>query len=163
MTLTFKKKFVAKIWAGLLNNNQNYVTAFYPKSQEPYRILRPDFARFYYDCLLRTNINDAMSCRPKVHTIRKDTKNRWKAGRDIHFVINNRTPNRLQFAPALPVIATQHIAIQDQKVWVDARLLGESEIETLAKNDGFDSVSDFFQWFEGDFEGKIIHWTNILY
>jgi len=125
--------------------------------------LRPDFAKFYNACLLETDMNDAMSYCPKVHTIRKDKKNRWKAGCNIHFVINNRTPNRFQFAPVLPVVATQHIVIQEKKVWVDARFLGESEIETLAKNDGFNSINDFFQWFNGDFEGKIIHWTNILY
>ena len=36
-------------------------------------------------------------------------------------------------------------------------------IKILAKNDGFDSVDDFFKWFDKDFNGKIIHWTNKKY
>jgi hypothetical protein len=39
------------------------------------------------------------------------------------------------------------------------------EIEELAINDGFDSVADFWDYFSsyGDFEGRIIHWTDLTY
>lgn len=33
----------------------------------------------------------------------------------------------------------------------------------LATNDGFETVRDFFKWFNSDFEGKIIHWTEFNY
>jgi len=49
------------------------------------------------------------------------------------------------------------------KVYVDGRLLSLKEIDLLAKNDGFDSTHDFFQWFNTDFEGQIIHWTDLRY
>lgn len=39
----------------------------------------------------------------------------------------------------------------------------EGKIEKLVRNDGFDSVEDFFDWFNKDFEGKIIHWTYLRY
>jgi len=42
--------------------------------------------------------------------------------------------------------------------------LGEGKkIKTLAANDGFDSVIDFFKWFDRDWSGKIIHWSNFRY
>lgn len=107
-------------------------------------------------------------CGRKIHTIREDKHGRWKAGQGIHFVINNRTPNRIQFLPVSPVKSTQQIIIRnlfnDRNVWIGEHQLSMSEIEALAKNDGFSSADDFWSWFSGqDFEGKIIHWTDYTY
>ena len=33
----------------------------------------------------------------------------------------------------------------------------------LAVNDGFDGLKEFFQFFDRDFSGKIIHWTTQKY
>lgn len=108
----------------------------------------------------------------KIHTIREDAGNRWKAGNDIHMVINNRTKNRLQFAPVMKCVSVQKIEIHNHDgkgvslysfVKIDRRQLGWPEIEKLATNDGFDSVEDFFSWFNEDFKGKIIHWTDLKY
>ena len=33
----------------------------------------------------------------------------------------------------------------------------------LAINDGFESLKHFFEYFNEDFEGKIIHWTDLKY
>jgi len=30
-------------------------------------------------------------------------------------------------------------------------------------NDGFESLQDFFNWFNKPFRGKIIHWTDFKY
>lgn len=43
------------------------------------------------------------------------------------------------------------------------KTLYANNIEKLAINDGFDSVEDFFAWFNKDFEGQIIHFTNLKY
>jgi len=43
------------------------------------------------------------------------------------------------------------------------RLLSEIELEQLAKNDGFNSVEDFWNWFTEDFKGQIIHFTDFRY
>lgn len=48
-------------------------------------------------------------------------------------------------------------------VKVDGRFLSTPEIEVLAVNDGFENTDDFFNWFNEDFEGQIIHWTNFRY
>lgn len=118
------------------------------------------------------------SGRPKVHTIREDKKNNWKPGNDIHFVINNRTPDRFQFAPVIKCVSVQNFKISYHiiKNWdgtikndnapmirIDGRVLNGTEAKDLALNDGFDSLEDFLSWFNKDFNGKIIHWTDLKY
>ena len=108
---------------------------------------------------------------PKIHTIREDKKDRWKVGSDIHFVINNRTKNRFQFAPVLKVKSIQKIEIiwlkpecrKEMYVFIDDRRLSLIEINKLAVNDGFNDVKEFSEWFSENFEGKIIHWTDYSY
>ena len=110
---------------------------------------------------------------PKIHTIRKDSKDRWKAGKLIHFVVRNRTPNRFQFAPVVKVKSIQLIEIEklnytatwwrDYIVSVDGKRLTANDIARLAINDGFEDVESFFEYFNGDFTGKIIHWTDFKY
>ena len=116
----------------------------------------------------------------KIHTIRRDENNRWKVGNKIHFVINNRTKDRFQFAPVLSVKKIQKIEVKylsitkepidlNPMVWIDGYLFFDAAtgvdkgIELLARNDGFESVERFFDWFSDDFEGKIIHWTDFSY
>lgn len=120
---------------------------------------------------------------PKIHTIREDKSNRWKSGNDIHFVINNVAKNRLQFAPLVKCVSVQKIQIiyknyMGEKIptvtinsieyvfdpyfqFSDPESCGI--IEELAINDGFPSTEAFFQYFNEDFTGKIIHWTDLKY
>jgi hypothetical protein len=105
---------------------------------------------------------------PKLHSIRVDAHGRWKAGMKIHFVTGNRTKNRRQFAPVIQAICVQHIEIRnvflDKTVLVDDKKLCKWEIHELALNDGFDSVDQFWAYFgQADFEGQIIHWTDLRY
>jgi hypothetical protein len=108
--------------------------------------------------------------KPKLHTIREDKSHSWVPGREIHFVINNRTKDRYQFGPKLEVTGTQNIEVRHTGqnfgpiVIIDGtKLLGIHSLLRLAHNDGFDSIEDFFSWFSEDFKGKIIHWTNLKY
>jgi hypothetical protein len=120
---------------------------------------------------------------PKIHTIRADPKDRWKPGNKIHMVTGNRTPKRFQFAPVLECVSTQEIEIKWTSspyhkicfgLFIDGGLYGtaygqdkitdvDKTIYDLAINDGFDSLDDFFQFFDEDFTGKIIHWTGHKY
>lgn len=120
---------------------------------------------------------------PKIHTIRDDKADRWKVGNKIHQVIHNRSPKRFQFAPVLEVLAIQKIKIQYRKdgdtllanVVVDGKHIGTAtwkncqlvehnpNLDILAHNDGFDDVSQFFEYFSDSYKGKIIHWTNFKY
>ena len=48
-------------------------------------------------------------------------------------------------------------------VYIDNRTIAYPKLYKLAINDGFDSIEKFFEWFNKDFTGKIIHWTNLKY
>ena len=109
----------------------------------------------------------------KIHTIRKDEKNLWYPGRKFHMVIFNRTKKRFQFAPVLECVSVQKICIIRNflinkikviRVFVDHKELDFYERRRLSYNDGFNSINDFFRFFDQkDFTGKIIHWTDFLY
>ena len=119
--------------------------------------------------------------RPKIHTIREDKKQRWQPGNLIHAVINNRTKNMLQFTPVMKCKSTQHIIITcTKKVWsvyIDGNIYACHQKELadkpqtrcialltqLAHNDGFETMEDFFSYFQKGFSGKIIHWTDLKY
>ena len=103
----------------------------------------------------------------KKHTIREDCLNRWGAGRFIHMAIGVRTPNYKCFKES-KCISVQVIRITYDKynkpnVIVSGRTLNTIEVEQLAKNDGFPSTKEFYEWFNEDFHGKIIHWTKLKY
>lgn len=116
----------------------------------------------------------------KIHTIREDNSNRWKPGVIIDFFINARQKNMFRFAPRIPVVSTQDIEITlmhwarigiryeniEGKVFtikIDGDYLNASMFDSFAQNDGFDTVEEFFKYFNKDFKGKIIHWTDKRY
>ncbi len=148
-----------------------------------------DYECKYYDI---TDLQFICSERKKPHTIRADKKNRWHAGRDIHFKIWQGVPyhsDTFQFAPVVKCISTQKITIRwqfkgNEKVvdvniwndpkgkvksygyvkWINDEIVQQSYmVEQLAINDGFRSVEHFFRWFNEDFTGKLIHWTDLRY
>lgn len=49
------------------------------------------------------------------------------------------------------------------EVIIDGRFLSYDEIDTLAINDGFNSIEDFFRWFRNNWSGYILHWTDFRY
>lgn len=113
----------------------------------------------------------------KLHTIRTDEKDRWKPGILIDYFINCRQKNMFRFAPRIPVVSVQNIEIfQSGKsswtvndcesiplVLIDGKDIHLTQIKELAQNDGFDSVEAFFEYFNEDYVGKIIHWTDKKY
>ena len=107
-------------------------------------------------------------CRSKITTIREDKNDRWKVGMRLQPSYNVRTKKQFQFAPDIIVKGIQTIKIQystAQTKWVivDGRVLSDFEVKTLATNDGFKNVRQFFEWFNKDFKGKIIHFTDLKY
>lgn len=117
----------------------------------------------------------------KFHTMREDKKDRWQAGTKIDFFINCRQKDMFRFAPVLPVVSVQkveivwvelfgkkiaHVYIEDKflaKVKFGNDLIVKGDMLQFAKNDGFDTIEDFFAYFNEDFKGKIIHWTDLRY
>lgn len=85
MILSFKTKinnkptyFPSKIWCGLIDKK-----------------IAKNFNDFYYNCIEMQMLGYTASLclTPKITTIRKDEKNRWKAGVMIDFFINARQKN----------------------------------------------------------------------
>lgn len=176
--------FIEKIWEGLLRNaltvrHEDTLSRLFYAYSESYEI---QFETKWDE------LPDGRLKSGKIHTIR--TGNRWKAGMIIHPVINNRTKNRFQFAPKMMCSSVQNIEITDVShlhgsnyefgylmnifvyginyfklfdVVIDNRKLKLPDIKKLAINDGFDSVEDFFAYFNTDFKGQIIHWTDLKY
>jgi len=114
----------------------------------------------------------------KKHTIRVDQHDRWRAGRQINHCHGVRTKHFDNFYNN-DCTGTQKIEIKWSNlykdapraaVYIDDKCIGtytnmypSGLLKVLAYNDGFDSVQDFFKWFNKDFEGKIIHWTDLRY
>jgi len=109
---------------------------------------------------------------PKHHTMRKDEKDRWKARNKIDFFINCRQKNMFCFTPVLPVVSVQKVEIIYDKVFgktlypeilIDNVKIHPMKLDELAQNDGFDTIEEFFEYFNENFTGKLIHWTNLKY
>lgn len=115
----------------------------------------------------------------KIHTIREDKLNRWKDGRLIHFSTGVRTKDYNCFKKSV-CRNTQKITIRHSvgyiQVYINDKFFGSvyhhglndiyeysNCLNILALNDGFSGLSEFFNWFNSDFEGKIIHWTYFKY
>ncbi len=180
MILSFKQKFddgsatnfPLAIWKGLLIYQLATQTQF-----ETYRLL----AKKQNHQILEGELPE----HPKIHSLREDVHNRWGHGSMINYYIAARTRTRFEFGPYIPCTGTQEIEINyfnDQnpvftgqvskiakdhynevEVVVSDRVMTIKEIDKLALNDGFKSTQDFFNYFNKDFKGKIVHWTDFKY
>lgn len=119
-----------------------------------------------------TNFVDKIKDGKKIHTIRTPRKGNteWREGMDIHFATGVRTPDYNEFATGV-CTGVQDIEIKNHSgpigktllIYVDGWMLPKETAEELAINDGFDSLEQFFKWFDEDFEGRLIHWTDKRY
>lgn len=135
------------------------------------------------------NTAELLEVVPKIHTIRKDESDRWHRARQnflkIHHTVHVRQKTQRTFwinectgiqdmeitweecdpmmVRILPVINSPEWHGRIPRVYIDSIEIGLDMILQLAKNDGFNSTTDFFRWFHEDFAGKIIHWTDFRY
>lgn len=120
----------------------------------------------------------------KIHTIRPDPTNRWKVGNKIHFATGVRTKNYDNFKmgecvrvtticiePKIKRVRTSKVIEWTKKNTGTkfyrgiATELDESQVEALAKNDGFENSDKMFEWFwdnyqDETFVGKLIFWKD---
>ena len=157
MTLSFSQKFrdgtpnhfIEKIWASLPADKLIRSDIYIPSP-----------GRYY----------------PKIHTLRAPRL--WYMGQKIHFVVNNRQPNRYQFAETYYAHYVRDVEIvydgADQQylgifisnldVTKTRRFLhGEEELLQFARNDGFDSIEQFKAWFNKPQKLRMIGWTPYPY
>lgn len=111
----------------------------------------------------------------KIHTIREDSTDRWKAGNSIQCATGVRSKNYNCFFES-ECVSTQEIFMTYAhndilEISIDGRYLYWEDRNKLALNDGFEDWQDFFNWFHPiimeskskSFVGKIIHWTDFRY
>lgn len=121
----------------------------------------------------------------KIHSMREDKTNRWKAGRDIHFATGVRTKaceifmrDKCRATQKVQMTVTKIQRTPDKahyfaEIRIDGKDLGQIYCELLAKNDGFQSLSEMFAWFfdlnsledniPQSVTRKLIHWTDFKY
>lgn len=184
MTLSFKTHnqdgsptdFVLRIWDGLILNGL--------ATQEEKEVWTKGLISVWSEVVATEE--GSRDNYAKIHSIRADPHDRWKAGMPIHFVINNRRPDRIQFAPVIPCVSVQKIRIEKELIyppnpkiypikkfhmWIDDQPFGhidgiydDDKVEYISQQDGFLFDFLFIDWWPiGVFEGKIIHWTNFRY
>lgn len=106
---------------------------------------------------------------PKVHQILTDKENVFRPNSPIIHIIKGAHSAIAQFAPRAKVVSTQTIEIShlddgDRYIWIDGSvLLNQRQMEMLAINEGFYSLADFFAYYNEDFKGKLVHWTDLKY
>lgn len=123
----------------------------------------------------------------KKHTIRKDEKGRWVAGKKIHFWLHNPrniSNNPMQFAEGeCTEVSTIEIDFKNEyakiitplrsnnistaSVLLVLELEDKEALGVLAYNDGFENWQEMRNWFterylQGTFEGRIITWSPIF-
>jgi hypothetical protein len=100
----------------------------------------------------------------KIHTIRKDTMERWYIGAKIHFWCGNPrniSKNPYHFADGIVKrIIPVKINPKDDYVIIDALAYHWTGINDFARNDGFKDWEDMKQFFPMGFKGKVIIWEQ---
>jgi uncharacterized protein YqfB (UPF0267 family) len=113
-----------------------------------------------------TNFEQKIKDETKIHTIRADVNNRWRPGMKIHFSTGARTGKYNQFMEG-KCTAVQPITVDSisRMIKVEGNELNDMEMEDLSHNDGFDTIAEFWAWFDQfpGFKGKLIYWTNKKY
>jgi hypothetical protein len=135
-----------------------------------------DFCGFYdsYKYKFEKAYDQDETQTPKLHTIRRDVFNKWKHSTEIKFFINVNLEDQFQFAPIIPLVSTQNIRISynaedcekmcvEPAIYIDEKPIDLDTLSALAVNDGFENVVDFLTYFNTNYEGLIIHWTNLKY
>lgn len=113
-----------------------------------------------------TGFVDKILSGQKIHTIRAGS--RWQSGMPIQFATGVRTKNYHKFKDGIAhsiqsIKIIPNEVINDGKVFINARELDFTELQTLAWNDGFEHVVAFWTWFNEPFTGQLVHWTNYKY
>ena len=124
-----------------------------------------------------TNFERKIMSGDKIHTMREDAGDRWKDGTMAHLSIGARSKN-YKCLHHLPV-KIQRVKIDWEEImegsenvakrrstpqmFIDGRKAGIMEQVLLASNDGFDTMDDFYAWFNESKTYKLLHWTDFTY
>ncbi|HCC51471.1 MAG TPA: hypothetical protein DEQ30_04945 [Porphyromonadaceae bacterium] len=115
-----------------------------------------------------TFFEDKINVGIKIHTIRKG--HRFKPGDKIHAATGVRTKNYRCFKE-MECVSVQNIELSPSGKFyplmrIDNNFVYGDAFNMLIKNDGFDQMRDFAEWFnlkDELFIGQVIHWTDFSY
>ena len=121
-----------------------------------------------------TDYNDKIKeSSPKLHTIRRGQK--YKAGDIVKPISVSPDGKEFQFAPEMEIVSVQDIEIKYRsingfeidasEVFIDRyNILNRvGTLSGLVKNDGFEFIDQFLQYFNENFHGQILHFTELKY
>ena len=153
--------FIEKIWKGLLQGSGDLEETYYSYQRRYIQKFGKSWDGHSFNEFLE----------PKFHTIRRDIDNEWAAGMDIDLVVNINTPEEFQFAPTLRCQSVQRIQIDYSRLlnphgpsmFIDYQLVDNQTLVKMVRNDGFPTVFDFFNYFDEEFNGSLVHWTPLSY
>ncbi len=104
---------------------------------------------------------DAVEAGAKRQTIRKVRKNPIEYGDTLYLYTGQRTKSCRKLGE-WECSNTRKIVIHKSSVWLDGVLLNLRDTFVLVDDDGFDNMTDFFDWFVDHygphFEGVLISW-----
>lgn len=107
---------------------------------------------------IESNFKKKILSGQKIHAIKQDQENSWSLFEPIEFCEINKPEFMKGICKGI-----QDIKIDDKNIFIEGCRLNKKQIELLSKNDGFDCIEHFFTYFQGRYEGKIIHWTEFKY
>lgn len=146
-----------------LDNKRNKVNANEFKTVMNWMVVNKKFDFPYYMALPK-------DYKGKIHTLREDKIGKWNEGDQIDMMMNDGIKDLFRFLPPIPCKGIQRVRIEYfmgcgtyPNAYVDGILLTCVEFEQLCINDGFDNTIDFCKYFDKDWKGKLIHWTNFKY
>lgn len=107
----------------------------------------------------------------KIHTLRADVNKRWKVGNKVHFAGNLRTKDYFQFgfgiAKQVHEVSIIHQASikgvsRRPLIFLGDRRLTLEEQKAFAFRDGFDTLEQFFEWFNKTQGLRLICWVDTV-
>ena len=104
----------------------------------------------------------------KIHTIRADVHKRWRAGMPIQMAVGVRTSRYRCFKEDV-CCSVQEVFMSCENGIIEVSIDGKHfyDLDALAVNDGFETIDEFAKWFfptgNGEYWGRIIHWTDFKY
>lgn len=155
-------RFAEKIIKSL-DNKRSKINADEFKTVMNWMVVNKKFDFPYYVALAKDYIG-------KIHTMREDKIGKWNEGDQIDMMMNDGLKEFFRLLPPVLCKGIQRVKIEYfmgcgnyPNLYVDGHLLSNEQYEQFTKNDGFDSVEDFCLYFDKDWKGKLIHWTNFKY
>lgn len=146
-----------------LDNKKNKINADQFKTVMNWMVVNKKFNFPYY-------LNLPKNYKGKIHTMREDKIGKWNEGDQIDPMMVEGTTGLFRFLPPIICKGIQRVKIEYfmgcgnyPNVFIDGQLLSNDEFEQYVINDGFDNPEQFCLYFDKDWKGKLIHWTNFKY